>query len=281
MEKYINIVLPDILIDSLSFQHGFTISRIGYYEEPREHYIERDDLDDAVLMLCLNGSGYVEYKGKKYTTHRGDIAFLEPHTPHKYGAHDDDRWTIIWVHFRGEGMPELLSLFKRFGFNNIFHLENYQTVADELNNIILLLRNYHESLHIHKACCMLEMILLRFFESDAYQTAEDSRYIGEAIRFMQAHVRNNLNLQAISEHLGISTYHTIRIFKAAVMATPMQYYNTLRINESVRLLLSTERSIAEISQELHYSSPFHFSQQFKKKMGVSPASYKKLMSNKY
>lgn len=120
MEKYINIVLPDKTIDALEFRHNFTISRVGYYEEPRHHYIERADLGDAILLLCIGGSGYVEYKGRKYDIHRGDAALLEPHVPHKYGERDRDPWSVLWVHFRGEGLPGLLSLYKESGVPPVF-----------------------------------------------------------------------------------------------------------------------------------------------------------------
>lgn len=280
MEKHINILLPDQAINSLEFQHSFLIDKAGYYHRPN-HETERTDLNEAILMLCLGGCGYVDYKGKNYQIRQGDIVILEPHVPHRYGAKKDDPWTIIWVHFHGDGIPGLMTLFKKFGINNIFHLENYQSIAEELNNILLLLTDHYNSLDIHKACSILQMVLLRMIETYAHKSSDDNRYMQEAIRFMKENVYNNIDLQTISQHLGISTYHTIRIFKTSLMTTPMQYYNMMRINEAGRLLLSSDLTVIEISRKMNYSSQFHFSQQFKNKMGVSPITYKKLMNYKY
>ncbi|MCI8359967.1 MAG: helix-turn-helix transcriptional regulator [Clostridiales bacterium] len=89
-----------------------------------------------------------------------------------------------------------------------------------------------------------------------------------------------MDLQALSQHLGVSTFHTIRIFKTVLLCTPMRYYNMLRLHEAGRLLLHTNWTVEEISRRLGYSSQFYFSQQFKKKMGVSPSAYKKLMNER-
>lgn len=281
MEKHINIVLPDKVIDVLEYKHSFMVSRVGYYEEPRNHYIVRDNLDDAVLLLCLDGSGYVEYKEKSYEIHRGDVALLEPLTPHRYGANDDDRWTILWAHFRGGGIEGLISLYKKFGMNYVFHLDNFKGAAEELKNIISMLSDNYNSINIHKACCILQMVLLGFIDTYSNKNTKDNRYTEEAVSFMKSNLYNNIDLMSLSQHLGISTFHTIRIFKASFMSTPMQYYNMMRINEAGQLLLSSKITVAEISRDLNYSSQFYFSQQFKKKMGVSPIAYKKLMSSKY
>ena len=281
MHPHINILLPDQTLSSLEMRHNFLINKIGYYCKPQNHVMERTDISEAVFMLCLDGCGSVDYKGGKYEIQRGDPVFLEPHTPHRYEANEENPWTIFWVHFSGNGIAGLCTLFQKYNMGHVFRLENYQSAADEFKNIVMLLSENLDAIGIHKACCMLEMLLLGCIETYAHKSSDDNRYVAEAIRFMKENVNNSLDLPGISEHLGISTYHTIRIFKSAVMSTPMQYYNMLRMNEAIRLLLSTELTVVEISQRLHYSSQFYFSQQFKKKMGVSPTSYKKQMSYKY
>lgn len=281
MEPFINIILPDQFLRSLEYSHSFLVNRAGFYKKPENYHMDRVILEEAILILCLDGAGYVEYKEKRHEIHRGDIMFLEPHTAHNYGADDENPWTILWVHFSGSGLPALLELFKRYNISHIFHMENYQPAAEELNGILQLLRGQYTSVDIHKACCKLEMLLLSLLDVNPKGMSKDNYYRDEAIRFMKDNIYNNIDLTAISEHLGISTFYTIRIFKNAFLPTPMQYYNMLRLNEAGQLLLSTDQTIAEISQKLNYSNPFYFSQQFKKKMGVSPNTYKKLMRCKY
>ncbi|HIZ83686.1 MAG TPA: AraC family transcriptional regulator [Firmicutes bacterium] len=280
METHVNILLPDTILDSLEFQHSFIVNRAGYYQRPSDYHMERDGIEEAVLILCLDGCGYAEYKGKRQEIHRGDVVFLEPRTYHSYGTRDDDPWTILWVHFSGSGLPALLSLFKKHGLQHIFHLENRQPAAEQLEQIVQLLSGRYAAMDIYKACCKLELLLFSFFEASP-PSPKDSRYIEEAVRFMKENLYGNMDLQALSRHLGLTSFHTIRIFKSAFMTTPMQYYNALRLDEAGRQLLHTDDSVAEISRRFGYSSQFHFSQNFKKKTGLPPTEYRKMMRCKY
>lgn len=276
MEQNINILIPDQMLGSLEWDHSFTINRIGYYAKPTNHYMKRGGIKEAVMILCLDGYGYVDYKEKEYQIKKGDLVFLEPQTPHRYGTWDDKSWTIIWVHFSGGGIKGLMELFENYSINHISPIQNYSFIAEELRRIISLLRDTYTAIDIHKACGMLQLLLLDCVELYSHKLG-NHQYVKKAIHFMKSNVSNNIDLEAISQHLGISTFHTIRIFKQSLMTTPMQYYNMMRINEAGRLLLSTDITVTEISQMLNYSSQFHFSQVFKKKMGVSPSSYRKLM----
>jgi AraC family transcriptional regulator of arabinose operon len=281
MEKKINIILPEHILNSLEFDHNFVITRIGYYQNPTNHYIERTDLKDAVLLLCLNGSGYVQYKGKNYNIKRGDVVFLEPNVPHSYGSVGNDLWTILWVHFDGKGIPEYVKLLKKYNIDYVFNTPNYNSIAEELNNILLLLESNYNSLDIGKACCLLQLVLLNILEMHSDTVSTNNQYIKKAVGFMKDNIDNNITLDDLSRYLGISTYHTIRIFKGILTSTPMQYYNMMRMNRAAKLLRSTDMTVTEISQKLNYSSPFLFSQQFKKKIGVSPTVYKKSVNCKY
>ncbi|MCI8359966.1 MAG: hypothetical protein HFE86_01345 [Clostridiales bacterium] len=185
MEKNCNIVLPEQILRSLEFPHSFVVNRAGCYTKPKDYHMDNVVLDEAVLSLCLDGEGYVEYKEKRHTIHRGDMIFLEPQTLHSYGTDDPAAWTIVWAHFSGAGLPGLLRLFKKYGINHIFHMEDFQYAAEALNRVILLVRPPYAAVNLYKACCKLEMVLLSFFEAYPRSLAKDSRYKDEAVRFMQ------------------------------------------------------------------------------------------------
>ncbi|MGM9680829.1 MAG: AraC family transcriptional regulator [Eubacteriales bacterium] len=250
------------------------MTRAGYYEKPSNYSMSRSGLPEAVLILCVDGKGYVRYKGKDYDCSEGWLAFLEPDTPHDYGAYSNDPWSILWLHFTGEGISGLLDLFRKNNLEHVSYQSGYKTLAEEMIGIIRLLNDFDDMINIQKACATLQTLLLDIASSGSY-VSRDREYIRQAIQFMKNHLFDNIDLAAIAGHLGITTFHVIRLFRESLMVTPMQYYHTMQINEAVYLLQNTDMTVTEISQSLNFSSPFYFSQAFKKKTGFSPAMFRK------
>ncbi len=273
----VNVLLPDQMIESLDYKHAFTVRKIGYYEKPKHPNMQRMGTQEAIIILCMDGCGYVEYKGKHYVLKQGDVAFLEPDCAHKYGSKNDRLWTILWAHFTGEGVRYLSDCLEKYGLDHVFHLQNYQHFAEELHYIIYVLQNFSNAIDVHKACSLFQLAMLNLIGTLTPRSEHDNLYIKEAVEIMKTNIYNNITLEDICSRLGITSYHLIRIFKANLTITPMQYYYSLKLNEAIHLLLSTDLSVAEISQQLRYTNPFYFSQQFKKKTGYSPTAYKKLM----
>ena len=94
----------------------------------------------------------------------------------------------------------------------------------------------------------------------------------------------NENFRTVSEKdcadkFGISYSYFSRSFKQIMNMSFKEYINYLKINEAQRLLLTTTKSISEISNELGFSSSSHFINVFKKHKGCSPKQYKKNIEN--
>ncbi len=79
----------------------------------------------------------------------------------------------------------------------------------------------------------------------------------------------------VSDRFGISYSYFSRSFKQVMNMSFKEYVNYLKINEAQRLLLTTGKSITDISMELGFSSSSHFINVFKKYKDCSPKQYKK------
>ena len=73
----------------------------------------------------------------------------------------------------------------------------------------------------------------------------------------------------------MSEYHFSRLFKKATGRSPSQCFIRLRMAKARQLLLETDQSIIDIGLEVGYGSPSHFSQVFKREVGVKPSDYRK------
>jgi len=80
----------------------------------------------------------------------------------------------------------------------------------------------------------------------------------------------------ISEKLSYNYNYLANIFSEVKGITIQQYIIIHKIERVKELILYDELSLSEISHKLHYSSPAHLSNQFKKITGLTPSYYKKM-----
>jgi AraC-like DNA-binding protein len=80
----------------------------------------------------------------------------------------------------------------------------------------------------------------------------------------------------IGDKLGYDYTYLSNIFSEVKGITIQQFIIIHKIERIKELLLYDEFSLSEISYKLHYSSPAHLSNQFKKVTGLTPSFFKKM-----
>jgi AraC-like DNA-binding protein len=95
-----------------------------------------------------------------------------------------------------------------------------------------------------------------------------------ALTRMKESVETKLQVQDLAQELLVSPEHLIRVFKAELGMTPLQYFTRLKIEAASGLLENSSRTIASIAASLGFENPFHFSRVFKSCTGLSPRVYR-------
>lgn len=85
-------------------------------------------------------------------------------------------------------------------------------------------------------------------------------------------VQDPPNLSQIARMVGLNEYKLKRGFKEVFNNTVFGYLSEQRLHLAHRYLQDTRKTAAEISLELGYATPQHFSNAFRKKFGITPAS---------
>ena len=94
-------------------------------------------------------------------------------------------------------------------------------------------------------------------------------------------IESKLNLSDfLSMKVGMSYSSLSTIFSVVEGITLEKYFIQQRVEKAKELILAEELNIAEISYELGYNSPAHFSGQFKLVTGLSPTQYKNKLNRK-
>lgn len=106
--------------------------------------------------------------------------------------------------------------------------------------------------------------------SNAQNISPQARSI---LDFLHSHYVEDITLEDVSEHIGITGTHVSRILKKETGETFVTCLNKIRTLEAVKLLKSGQYKVYEIAEMVGYSNYAYFYQTFKKYTGVSPKEY--------
>ncbi|MBR4305919.1 MAG: helix-turn-helix transcriptional regulator, partial [Ruminiclostridium sp.] len=80
--------------------------------------------------------------------------------------------------------------------------------------------------------------------------------------------------EMLAELAGYSKSRFAHKFLEITGTTPKKYQNDLRLEMSLEILTSTNRSVTEVAYDCGFNDPLYFSRAFKKKYGVCPSEFK-------
>jgi AraC family transcriptional regulator len=92
---------------------------------------------------------------------------------------------------------------------------------------------------------------------------------------MRADFATNLDLPTIAAESGYSRTHFLRTFRASTGYSPHDWLTRLRIEEAKIRLLKKPDSLIDIALDCGFSSHGHFSNTFRKIVGVTPREYRR------
>lgn len=94
-------------------------------------------------------------------------------------------------------------------------------------------------------------------------------------KYFSQNIRNRLDLDKICKKLNYSKSFLCHTFKKQTGETLMACFNRMKIDEATRMLKETNLSVMGIAEELGFSDVKYFDVLFKKRMGITPAGYRK------
>ncbi|WP_232834884.1 helix-turn-helix domain-containing protein [Pleomorphovibrio marinus] len=132
----------------------------------------------------------------------------------------------------------------------------HEYLKKELHRIGLVLLDDKKSILIEK----IKNVIIDLIRSDRLPKVNYSEYISEKVGYDYSYVAN--------------------IFSEIKGMTIQQFIIFHKIERVKELLLYDQLSLTEISNQLHYSSVAHLSNQFKRITGLTPSFFKQLKENR-
>ena len=123
----------------------------------------------------------------------------------------------------------------------------------------------------------LKMLLIDPIIAHRKKLLEDNSYrIMEQIERKIRETKGNITLQECADELNITTAYIWKVLKMERNKTFSEYQEEYKLEEAKRLLLQSNKSVADIAAELSYTNAQNFIRFFSKGTGVTPGKFRKL-----
>jgi two-component system, response regulator YesN len=97
--------------------------------------------------------------------------------------------------------------------------------------------------------------------------------VEKACKYIEKNISNDLTLQEVAEYVGMNPTYFSLLFKEEMKLSYIKYLTKLRM-ERAKVLLREGNKVADVSEKVGYHTYRHFSELFKKHVGVNPGQYR-------
>lgn len=95
----------------------------------------------------------------------------------------------------------------------------------------------------------------------------------QVVDFAHSYMHFNIGLHEMAGLVHLSPYHFGRLFKQTVGKSPYQFILQLKIDCAKKLIKQNNGPISDIAYQLNFSDQSHFSNAFRKAVGISPRQF--------
>ena len=238
---------------------------------------------DYQLLYVASGKTHFFFNGKEEIVPAGYMVLYQPRQEQHYEYYGEEQPEVYWVHFTGRDVKNILRHFdipvdKIVFFSGVS--STYQHLFKEMIRELQTCRTGYQEL--------IEMYMRQIFlliqrtrqESSPTVNTYMQKEMEQAQQYFQEHYNEDIQIKDYAKSRSMSVSWFLRSFKEFAGQPPAQYLLTLRMNNAVSLLETTDYNVTEISAIIGYDNALYFSRLFKKHKGVSPSEYRKLLQKK-
>ena len=144
--------------------------------------------------------------------------------------------------------------------------------AFELNNKFISVMNQEQNMD--ELCYLLQDMVESFMDAMFNAKDKGNAYVRKALQYIASNYEANLTLTGVAAYLGVSPNYFSTLFHKTVGESFREHLCRVRIEESKRLLLSTDISLNQIGLAVGFSDQSYYSKVFKRITGLTPGEYR-------
>lgn len=128
---------------------------------------------------------------------------------------------------------------------------------------------------------MIKELIIRLLQTNAKlallsdaNALFDNNRMAFIVKYIRNHLTDAISVEDMAKKACMSTSNFYKSFKHTFGETPMDYLNTQRIQLAKKLIRTTNRKIADISNVCGFNSSSYFTRIFKMSEGMTPNQYR-------
>jgi AraC-like DNA-binding protein len=233
------------------------------------------NLDGPLIGIILAGDCETSFGNRRYEARRGD-AWIEPSGQRRRNLAGRDGVVSLSILPETDGrtglfgeFPKLLS---RFGLVRDHSLTGWAHLAaaelrrrDSVSQVALLGHALAIVASITRAATARE------------SERREPTWMRNARDYIHAHFREPVCLDEIARMVGVSREHLSRTFTRFMGAPVADYARQLRVQWAADEILRGTRPLAEVAACAGYFDQSHLTREFRRRIGSTPAEYRRLV----
>lgn len=156
------------------------------------------------------------------------------------------------------------------------HIINDKNLFFKLHDFFMAYFNKNHSLDIetklHDALSYLIINYASYSKKHNF-LFEDKKIVKQTYEYIKDSLETNFTLDELASNVNLSKYHFLRVFKKEFNLTPHSFIINQRVNKAHKLI-SEGTPIIDASLEVGFNDQSHFTRNFKKLYGYTPAKLK-------
>jgi AraC-like DNA-binding protein len=244
------------------------------------HRFARHAHEHYVIGMIERGLQTFSYRGEKHGTASSGIILLNPDEPHTGEAATQAGFTYKALYPTTELMARVLEEGGAYSRQLPFFPSPViydPSLSQRLLALHAALVRPQNSLEGESLMLGVLSQLIRHHADIGLPEApmgQERAAVRRVRHYIQAHYAQNISLAELAQEVAFSPYYLARVFKAEVGVPPHVYLETVRIRQAQRLLAGGY-PLGQVALQTGFAHQSHFTNRFKRFVGVSPAQYAK------
>lgn len=254
---------------------------------------------DSRLFYICDGNGKMNIEGNVFSFEPQDVLLIPAGTIYQFV--DCPEIDIISINFDYTGDNRLLTKEREpinIMYRNIDNLKIHSTVFDEpsiLNcplkchdtcmiyeklNEIILERTLNRPYCTERVSTILKDCIIKLVRNHNHPSSTSTiQKLKKVAQYIQEHYKSKISNEELADLVNYHPNYLNRRWIEWQSCTLHQYLIQYRLSIAEQLLVSTDKSIAEIADDTGFASFVSLNSNFKKKHGIPPSKYREKHTN--